>query len=562
MFLVNNTPKTDEAKIILAEEVRRRPGDFFLPNQPQADLVKAIGTGLLQGTRIYLVTSGNGTGKTTVTLNIIRNIVFGPSNVFRNIRDDRGRRISGFFDYPAYKRFPPEWPRQLWYVSNKDSLKGIFEEFQNWFSEDEYKAYKGGHTYVSEIFFSNKWKLSFKTVDQDPKTFESANVGGIIFDEPPPLELYRAGLFRLRKGGFILIPATPLFGAAWFVDEIVNHADDPDKYHQTVSVHTNCVETSGYWDLGPFGRHPKGCLFERDIKFMLDNADPDERAAREFGNFQHLSGLVYKTYNNRTDNDGPCHFRETKSPLRPELYVYQFVIDPHDRRPPSAVWIRQDQYGRKTVIREWPSTDDKMYQGRMWDKIKSADPYIIEDFVREWIRIEKQLGIRPDRLQCLMDPNFGNKPIRTTGRTVAEEYSYFFRKLGRPRGFITDGIVDDLAIGHKRVKEFLKPTVQGDLYLVVDKSCKNVDWSFRTYKYEEWKGVTADRRDLSEIVSEKGKDFCDLIRYACVMPFKWWPLDTSTESMKDDYEYGKDEVAISGGEEDPDAQRPDGAAGV
>jgi len=522
----------DKYRLLL--RMRKEPFAFFLPNRPQADFIRAVGT-QVPDTRIFLMTSGNGTGKTTATINMIANIVYGPVNIFNDIRDvQTGEVFSGFFDYPLYKNFPRDWPHNIWYVSNKDSLKEIWKEFLNWIPARSMHYSKDGKTYISEVFFKGTdWRLSFKTVDQDIKTFETANVSIVIFDEPPPQAMFRAAISRLRKGGIIIIPATPLFSASWFVDDIIDRmSEDKDKYHQTVSVWENCIETSGQWDLGRFGVHPKGCLHKSDISFMVKNFDPDEREARENGKFQYLSGLVYKTYSTKK------HFVKLIHPRDTRQYVYQFVLDPHDRRPPAAIWIRIDRWNRKRVIREWPSIHDSAYQGRLFKDIKSSDPYVLEDFVRFWIEIEEALKIPKDRVQAIIDPNYGKKPNSVSGLMLYEEYEKEFRRQKRPRSFIVDAI-DDRNTGHAVVKEWLKPTKDGDFPLLIDHICYNVDWGMRNYSYEpEPTGKLAEKKDLAINVREIGKDFPDLVRYACVVECRWRPLPPLPGERRGDYGYG------------------------
>lgn len=302
-----------------------------------------------------------------------------------------------------------------------------------------------------------------------------------------------------------------------------------DKYHQTVEVWENCIETAGEWDLGfELGIQPKGCSKKADIQFAVDNMDPDEREAREKGKFQHLSGLVYKTYKKE------LHFRQLAPVVNPKNYVYQFVLDPHDRRPPACIWVRIDRFNRKTIIRDWPGPDDSCFAGRLFKDIKSADPYKISDFVKFWIEIEEELEIPNNRLQSIIDPNYGKKPNRSTGNLLYEDYQEEFYKQGRSRTFVVDAI-DDLKTGHQAVKDYLKPMPDGDLKLVVGDNCPNVDWSFRNYKYLEWKGKTGEDKDLRINVAEYGKDYCDLARYMCVVPFAWYPLPRYEESGEGDY---------------------------
>jgi len=543
MFLITRTNLSLKKRWKLMWLRKRFPWLFFVPNRPQADIIRVIGE-QYNDKRIFLMTSGNGTGKTSATINIIANIVFDAKNIFRNVKDpDTGNEFpSGFFDYPLYQHFPSGWPKNIWYVSNRDSLSAIWDEFKVWIPERLMKWSKNGKTHVDEVAFKGTdFRLYFKTVDQDSKTFESANISMVIFDEPPPLALFRAALFRLRKGGIIIIPATPLITAAWFVDEIIDRVKlDNDKYHQTVSMWDNCRETCGNWDLGPdYGLQPKGVLFQRDIEFMIRNCDPDEMEARIHGKFQHLSGLVYKTY------DSARHFVNLKVQHDPRRFVYKFVLDPHDRRPPACVWIRIDQWQRHRVIREWPSRSDPQYHHLPFHKIKDAAPYVLDDFVRFWCEIEEELRIPIDRIQSIIDPNYGLKPNLKTGKKLFQEYEEAFRKFGRPRGFILDA-VDDLATGHQAVKDMLKPNQYGDSQLAISRACRNCDWGMRTYAYEpEPTGRAAEKRDLSLKVREIGKDFPDLLRYAAVVDYKWFPMPERESPYGDDYDYeGRDSQAI------------------
>ena len=496
------------------------PFKFAALTRSQADMAKAIGT-MVPDKRVFLSTSGNGSGKSAFAINLILNIIFPNVNIYRNIVDeDDGKVFSGFFDYPLFNNFPSRWPKNIWYVSNAEALKAIWQEFEFWVPKSLYKASKDHKGYISLVKFKGtSWTLFFKTIDQEPKTFESANISVMIFDEPPPRKLYHAAGIRLRKGGFIVIPATPLFGAGWFMDEIVDPARDSgsDKFHQKVPVWSNCIEKAGDWDLGVFGVQKKGNLHDRDIQVGLSICDPDERKAREFGEFGVYTGRVFKTYNRE------IHFRDLKATVDPHTYQWQFVLDPHDRKPPAAVWIRVDSWGRKMVYREWPAVTDDVYRGLMFHKIKSAEPYVIKDFVGFFVEILRELGAVPDRVQAIIDPNFGNKPNSVTGKIMFEEYEEEFRKQGFPIAFVTN-CIDDIGYGIQRVRDLLKPTTAGDYYLLVDKCCKNVDYGFRNWLFDEWEGKTGDKKGLKEGVQDKDKDFPDLIRYASVTPFTWMDL--------------------------------------
>lgn len=512
---------------------RKMPMRTYLPTKSGADFLRAMGTGV-PDKRVFLMTSGNGAGKTTLSVNILANLVWPGINIYDWARDrETGEEYPGFFNYPIFRDYPARWPKRIWYVSNQDSLKSIWEEFQVWIPKELYKESAQGKSYVSYVDFLNSpggWRLWFKTIDQDPKTYESANIGVIIFDEPPPYGIFKAAVSRLRSGGIIIIPATPLFGSAWFVDEIVLPSGEAasDKYHQTVSVWSNCLERAGLWDMGMFGVHPKGNLSERDIEFTLRNYDPDEREARENGTFQHLVGVVYKTY-------GSEHFQNIPEPHNPEDYTYKFVLDPHDRKPPAALWMRVDKWDWHAVFREWPSpVKDNLFGGLPYHQIKSADPYRVADFVKMFIEVFKFYRIRPDQVQAIIDPNFGNKPNRQTGKTLAQEYQDEFRSNGYPIIFIRD-VNDALPDGHKKVKDYLAAGTSGESRLSISRECVNTDWSMRNYSFDDWEGKQVDKKGIRESVKDKGKDFADLIRYGLMVPAMKLRRPEQKHSIYSDY---------------------------
>ncbi|MBC8461571.1 MAG: hypothetical protein H8D67_26650 [Deltaproteobacteria bacterium] len=558
MIDFTNTRLTGEGVQRYYQLAKDYPFKFASLTRPQADMARIIGT-TVPDKNTFLATSGNGSGKSAFGVGgLIPNIVFGNVNIYRDIVDlDDGTTFPGFFDYPLFNNFPASWPKKIWYVSNAELLKTVWEEFEFWIPDSLYTAHKDFKGYISRVHFKGtKWTLFFKTIDQDPKTFEGANVSLIIFDEPPPENLYTAGGIRLRKGGFIVMPATPLFGAGYFSDIIEDSLNEnSSKVHQKVSCWSNCIERAGEWDLGVFGVQKKGNLRERFLQIGLDNCDPEEKAAREDGELMHFSGAVYKQYNR------DIHFKkidELEQIDAPHTFMYQFIIDPHDRRPPAAAWIRIDQWLRKRVIREWPSTFDEIYNHFPYHKIKSAAPFIMEDFVRFFISIFRdEIGVPPERVQAIIDPNSGRKPNDRTGFMTFEEYEQEFRKQGYPLAFVTN-VVDSLEDGHKKVKDFLKPSVDGDLRLMVDKSCTNIDYQLRHYTYLDFEGKAAETKGIREgAVSEKFKDFPDLLRYACMCPVSWQPLERKI------YKYsGGDYEEVDSDDWRSKVGRPVGAAGV
>ena len=334
----------------------------------------------------------------------------------------------------------------------------------------------------------------------------------------------------------MIIVGTPLFGAGYFVDEIINKVKPSNYYyHQTVSVWSNSVERGGRWYIRGFGIHPKGNLLERDIQFTLDNYDPEELPARESGKFMYLSGVIYKTYSSS------IHLIDkTETKKGAHEYVWQFVLDPHDRRPPAAIWVQIDEWNRRHIVREWPCPIlDDVYNGQMYHLIKHHDPYTLKDFVAFFIDIFKTLKVPISRLEAIIDPNSGRREDSLTGLMTYQKYEEEFARQNYPITFRTD-IRDDLSVGHKEIKQCLVSGINGPA-LTIDPRCVNVDYGMRNYSWDEYRGKHAEYQGIKEKVRDRAKDFPDLLRYSVMSQKVWEPVEYSElVDEETDYRY-KDE---------------------
>ncbi len=89
----------------------------------------------------------------------------------------------------------------------------------------------------------------------------------------------------------------------------------------------------------------RGILEHSDIMKIISEYSEDDRQARIFGKFQHLTGLVFKTFSR------PIHIIKPFD-IDPKEYVVVEAIDPHQRNPDAVVWCAIDRYGRKIIIDE------------------------------------------------------------------------------------------------------------------------------------------------------------------------------------------------------------------
>lgn len=555
------------------------PCKIFLPTRPQADFAAAVGNCLQTGHRIFGLDSGNGTGKTTILQNILLNIIYGRCNIYNEARDmDDGTVFEGgFFNGELYRRWPAGWPRLIWYISHGDVLKETITELEKWAIPGTYNKKAEGHQkHPGAIDFGgledqydfslNGWSMSLKTIDQAKEAFQGANVGIAVIDERCYEWQYNYILRRLRRGGILIHTATPIGDTAYFYDRIVDKVGtEPDKWHQRVSLFTNAVEgeyelpgqvdektgkpivfkSGGKWDLGAFGQHPKGNLPKAEVQFQINNCPQDEIEPVILGMPRYNVGVIYPGYSLNKDKI----LRKLPWESVTNYPIYRMIIDPHDTFPPAVVWVRIDRFGRRYYFREWPSIHDTQYGRRLFHEIKHIGTYDLIDFCKFFIEIEREWRIPQDRIQRIMDPNFGLKPSSVPGvQTYVLEYvkasATAYRQLGyrgdRQFSFITK-VNDSLNYGHRKVADALQQKVSGDMYVTVSPECANMDIALRKYKrldvpptYAEKHGEAREGKHGVE-VEKKYKGFADLIRYDHVVPLSMPEAKRGAPMSGDDY---------------------------
>jgi len=548
----------------------------IVPTRAQYDLNQEIGNCVESKKKIFLVTSANGTGKTTGMLNILANLFWNGINVYPYAMDmSTGEEFDGFYHQPLFKKgWPPRWPKVVWVIAHIEGQKTILEQIQKWWPKDKYsyKEFKDGKNATARIITSTGWLILFKTTNMEARAFESANVGIVWCDEPPKQWQFNACISRLRRGGIMVITATPIFEAGWFVDTIVEKIDTEvagrgwsDKFHQTVHLHTNSQEHAGHWFLGLYGYQFKGKLAPEDVQFIKDNTDPEEYPARIEGKFVHLSGLVYKSYAQE------INVRRLDWPEPRDWYMYRMIVDPHSRIPPAVCWERLDPSRQHYAFREWPSTEDHQFHGKLFHLIKDALHYKLEDFITAFIEIEEEWRIPLNRIKRIMDPNFAKVRQIESGLPLNRLWTRVSKRIyaerGYPEGtamrFITN-VKDDITTGHSHVKQALKNDPETGPIEIIDPRCKNIELSYRRYRWRDHQGTRSEWDTPSEALEQNFKHFMDLRRYTHALRFTYEPLPTYRPSMKSDYQETKD--IVHGGSSNWKARfmrdRPEGADGV
>jgi hypothetical protein len=265
------------------------------------------------------------------------------------------------------------------------------------------------------------------------------------------------------------------------------------------SIWENCADVPGM----------RGHLRREQIENLINEwkrINPAEVDARVNGTFTHLSGALYKVYNE--------HAHIVNGFEIPKDWPIYFIIDPHDARPPAMVWIAQSP-NRCYAIAEWPTAD----YTQMDTTTLNINHFV--DAIRD---VENRLGRESNYRIC--DPNKLNYEYPNTRLTVGQEYV--------KRGIKLSPSDDNLEIGHQRVNEalFYDDTKELSAYnspgFQLFSGLYNLNMALRNYGFKPGgKGGSS----LSSRLDQTYKDFADLVRYFYMKIKPFSPIDKNKSNF-------------------------------
>lgn len=490
-----NLSEEDKKRAILSEHIReldrQYPSLSFIPNIGQEKAFQFYRS-YEDSPYIMLFGGGNGVGKTAALSIFAVGLIFGPDY------------LDPFFDefkmFAEYQEILKSRHRKgvVRLVVNADSMReggSVHQAITEWFPVGKntkkplYRLLKGGKTYYSQIEINIPGApiVEIKTHDQDTVAHSGTTVDWILCDEPFPQQHWTEMLGRTRDGGKIAMFLTPLNMAGWLLDDVVDKVDGTETCMTNASLWENCIDIPG----------TRGHLTRANIQRMVDaweRANPAEVSARVEGKFTHLTGAIYKSF------DEGAHVIEPFS-IPPDWPIYN-IIDPHDSKPAFCTWILQGPNNQHWVIKEWPTED--------FTKLGHTS-----------LTIEKQIQIIREResafedqiVRRIMDPNKGAFTYSNTKRTIQDEWRNFGLRYDLCK-------IDDLDVGHKAVQRLLwwdqaKPSEPGynEPMLKYFSTCLNSIKSTKRYGFKKNHDPGAS---LTAKIDKKYKDPVDNIRYYAV----------------------------------------------
>ncbi len=177
----------DQITLELARRERDEKIRYFVPNGGQAKFIEEL---LRPGAFIVVNGSGNGGGKTYVLIALAASIAF------------PAMAPKCFASSPIIQNWP--YPRRLRICSTPAELAeigSIQTTIKELFPKGRYEAMKKGRSYPSQFVTDTGFIVDLFSYEQDAGEMAGPTLGLLGFNEPPPEDLWREGMARLRKGG-------------------------------------------------------------------------------------------------------------------------------------------------------------------------------------------------------------------------------------------------------------------------------------------------------------------------------------------------------------------------
>lgn len=347
--------------------------------------------------------------------------------------------------------------------------------------------------YLVKIHTKDGSFVEFLTMEQDEMAFEGMDLDLFWGDEPVERKRYIATQRGLvDRGGQTILTFTPLIHP-WMKEEIVDKADGIDIDVVTADIRDNMFDING-----------EAILKEKDIRKFEKMLTEDERETRLHGKFFHLRGVVYKEFNPAVHCVTDFQYSQR--------YPVVCVLDPHDRLPHWVIWAMVDRVNDIYV---------------MYEMLKEGTVKELASYIRA---TEKYFGWNV--VKRLIDPNFGRKPLISSGMSMIEELF----KYG-----VTFSEADDAEEeGRLKVKEYLhydntKPidiNNRPKLYFVKDRAQRTIH-SVMNLQYDEWRSETD--RDAKEETKQKDTHGADTVKYLCMTQPTFYSPQTIEPSAEQAY---------------------------
>jgi len=244
----------------------------------------------------------------------------------------------------------------------------------------------------------------------------------------------------------------------------------------------------------------RGRLADRDIDRMIAEYDEDDKQARIYGKFHHLTGIVFKNFNRKVHVIKP--FKITKRD-----FVVIEALDPHGRNPDAMLWVAIDRKETFFII-------DEVYANMKTSAI-AAHAHKRDDRYRIELRLADPSAFNVDQ---------HNERETSLAKDLYNIYGLDYMK-GTKRRVAADRRIKD-ALDYKEVGHEI--ILAPELYIF--STCERMIWEFGHYQWDDWRGKIAERKAPKETPMDKDDHMIENLGRILLQELAFVPM--ITESSK------------------------------
>lgn len=320
------------------------------------------------------------------------------------------------------------------------------------------------------LTFANKSMLEFKSYEQDLDKFAGTSRDFNWYDEEPPHHIFNESQARLIDvNGDAFLTMTPVDGMTWVYDQIYEPAkngEDPE----TLVIEIEMIEN-------PY-------ITESAAERYLKSLDPDERKARERGEFVAMGGRIFKNFSYSV------HVIDPVNPRNLTNWQFYCTID-HGLNNPTAMMFHGVSPNNRII------TFGEHYKAE----------WLVKDHAEEYHRRIKNYGIDPDRLITVGDPAMHQRNAET-GTSIIQAYATHGVYIGTERVEVESGL--------DRMIEYLREddSIGGRPRWEITKDCPKLAWEMKKYRWETFSSrKVAYEKNKQEKPHKKDDHAIDSSRY-------------------------------------------------
>lgn len=438
--------------------LKNQPHRYYVPIGKGQEFIDKVSSG---ENITILLEAANGIGKTMLMANILANLFWPVKN-----KHFQGKLFQEW-KYPKHGRI----------VSDPNTVKEtIIPMLKQVFPKGRYSekvtVSKDGKSFESHWSTDTGWDFNIMTYEQEVKEFESATLGFVWCDEPPPQAIYNANYARLRMGGVIFITETPLSGSQWLYDDFIELSEEKRKEQGKAIVQAEIEDACKEHGVNGFLEH-------QQIERMVQGYDVDERQARAFGKHAHLSGLIFKKWNEGIHIIPPFKLEE-------DYWLVVHALDPHPRVNDAGLWVAFGIDRRVIVCDElWfeGSTEELAIHIKGINKNYRMSPHMLIDPSSDVVDKHTGHSLRGDLKIEGLDYELGSKSRTEATRVIKDKINFIYR----------NGL-------------FIK---KPELYSF--ETNEHFNFEMKHWQWEDWQGKSAAYKTLKEKPVDKNDHFIECL---------------------------------------------------